>query len=156
MSDQDKLDKLKRELQMEWKAPLDVKIIAWFSIIVGIIVLLLGILLITGIAHTLPDHPTKVLFGIIALASDTTNAIYTLIIGAMDFITGYILKKGKKIGWWLAFIGSIYGIPNYILLGFSEHKISALIGILMSLVIIIWLIYRRKLYDIGTSSELKS
>ncbi len=143
-------------LHKRWNAPLDVKIVAWLAIVVGIIVMLLGILLITGIAHSLPGRPTKVFFGIITLTSDTTSAIYTLIIGAMNFITGYVLKKGKKIGWWLAFIGGIYGISNYISLGFSEHKVSNSIGILLSFGIVIWLILRRRLFGIVIKREINS
>jgi hypothetical protein len=156
MSEQENIKQLNMDVQKKWKAPLDVRIFAWFFIVVGIIAFLLGILLITGIAYTPPGYQKKVLGGIIVLKSDTANAIYTLILGALNFINGYILIKGKKIGWWLAFVGSIYGISDSILLGFAGHNISASIGILMSLVIIIWLFWRRRLYGIGEKIETKS
>jgi hypothetical protein len=141
--------------QEKWKAPLDVKIVAWFFIIVGIVVLLLGILLITGIAHTPPGYQKKVLWGIIDLKSDTTNAIYILMIDVMNFITGYILIKGKRIGWWLAFVGCAYGISDSVL-AFADHEISATIGILIDLIIIIWLLWRRRFYGIGIHPKIKA
>jgi len=132
---------LKRRL-----APVDVKVFSWFYIIAGIICIFLGLLLITGIAHSFPDRQMKLFLGIISISSDIAKAIYTLIMGAINVITGYYLKKYTKIGWWLAFIGCICAILNSISLGFSRNRISASIGILISIVIIIWLLYRRNIF----------
>jgi hypothetical protein len=147
--------KINEGLQKKWKAPLDVKIVAWFFIIVGIIGILLDVLLIIGIAKSASGSPRKVFFGAFNLISGTSNGMYFLMIGTMNFITGYILKKGSKIGWWLAFAGSINGISDSILLGFLEYKNSATTGIFINLSIIIWLLYRRKIYNIGSRTEIK-
>jgi len=148
--------KTNKGLQKKWKAPIDVKIVAWFFIIVGIFSLLSVMLLITGIAQLPSDNPRKVFFGTFNLVSDTSNIIYFLLIGMMNLITGYILKKGSKIGWWLAFAASINGISDSILLGFSKHKISTMTGIIIDLSIIIWLLYRRQIYNIGSRTEMKA
>jgi len=154
MPEQENIMQIDNDNQKKWRASLDINIIAWFYMIVGIIVFFLGILLITGIAYTPKGYQNKILGGIITLQTNIANAIYTLILGAMNFITGYFLKKGKKIGWYLALVGSIIAMSNSILLSFSDHKISALIGILMSLVIIIWLIFRRQIYNIRISPKI--
>ena len=156
MSEKERIENLNIGIPKKWKAPIDVKIVAWFLIFFGILGLLSSILLMTGIAYSRPDTPRKVFFGLIILVSDEYSGIYYLMFGSLNFFTGYIIKKGKKPGWYFAFFGSIIGISDAILLGLSVHKISGTIGIFMELVLIIWLIYRRKLYNIGTKSEIKS
>ncbi len=131
---------------MNFKIPLDIKIIAWLFIAIGIVGTFCSMLLITGIAYSPSEEQRKVFFGTITLLSDKSSEIYFLVIGLMNFVTGYILKKGYKIGWWLAFIGCIITLSDSISLGFSKYIISALTGIFVSSIIIIWLICRRNLY----------
>ncbi len=151
MNEQENIEQVNVDIQKEWKVPLDINIISWFYKIIGIIAFFLGILLITGIAYTPKDYQYKVLGGIIVLQSNALIEISMLISGIMNFITGYFLKKGKKFGWYLALVGIIIALPDTILLSFSEHKLSAVIGLLMFMIIISWLIYRRQTYNIGIS-----
>lgn len=133
------------------KMPLDARIVGWLVLTSAFIGFLCVGLLVIGLAHNPSDYHRPVLFGTVSLTSDLSLGIHTFLSGLVCLISGYGLIKGHKFGWWLTLILSIDNISDSLLI-FSDYRITASIGIYISIGIIIWLVWRRGFYGIGKTS----
>ncbi len=131
------------------KMPLDVRIVAWLCFIGGFMGLGVVLLLATGSMHFAADYTRPIVFGAFSIASDLSSGIHALVTGIASLVCGYGIMKGLKFGWWLTLIYSINNIGDSVLLLLSyEHDNPAIIGMCISLALIIWLVYRRRLFKI--------
>lgn len=134
------------------KMPLDVRIVAWLLVISAFMHFFITLLLLIGIAHSPSDYNRPVLFGTLSLGSDLSSGIYSSLLGGASLVSAYSLVRGHKFGWWFVLIFSIYNIYDALLL-LSCYPTGATIGICISFGIIGWLVYRRRLYNIGRTEE---
>ena len=129
------------------KLPLDAKIVGWLVFCDAIIVMLIGLALITGIGHLTSNSKRSLLFGLLTITSELSHGVYTLFLGFAIFAGGLGLIQGRKYGWWIMLVSSLYCIlDNYLL---QVHKdIYPMWGLYMLSVIIAWLLLRSKVYGI--------
>jgi hypothetical protein len=134
------------------KRPLDVKIIVWINSIYAALAFLLTAFLITGTINFPSGYCRPVLFGLFHITSNLSSAIFTFLYGLISLISAYCLYKFYKFGWFFVFFGCLLGTLDS-LRNLSDFTLTRIISICMSLGVICWLIYRRRLYKIGKSSN---
>jgi len=134
------------------KMPLDARIVGWLFFITALISFFLVGLLLIGVAHSPSDYHRPVLFGTFSLTSDLSLGIHTFLMGMVSLVSAYGLIRGYKLGWWIELIFSIVSISDSMLI-FSDHPVATTTGICISIGIIIWLICRKRLYNIGRNPE---
>ncbi len=132
--------------------PLDVRIMGWIFFAASVVWLLIGLLLFTEISHIPPGDQRLTFFGMITLTSDMSFGMHSLVISLTGFLSFYGIMKGHRFGWWIALFLCINGCSDSILV-FSQHRVAAVISILMSIGIIVWLVFRRRLYNIGKKAK---
>ncbi|HIJ69736.1 MAG TPA: hypothetical protein HPP87_00060 [Planctomycetes bacterium] len=144
---------MKLQEALTWKKmPLDVKIVAWLVIISALMHFLVFTLILFGIAHHPSGYERRVFFGIFRVSSDLTASVHSFIMAAACLGYAYGLRKGYRAGWWFALAFSFHNVVDS-LFGLPDFPISTSIAILFSIMIIIWLVVRRKLYNIGETGE---
>ena len=134
------------------KMPLDARIIGWLILVTAFMDFLFAVLLTTGISRFLTDESRLILFGTFRLASELSFGIYFFCLGLMTVVCGYGVAKGYKFGWWCMLIYSTYHIADTILI-YPHNRVNASIGICISVGIIVWLVSRRKIYNIGSRKQ---
>lgn len=134
--------------RLEKRMPLDVRIIACLFVASAIIIFFMVALSFFGVLHFNPDYSRPVLFGLVSLDSDFTSATYYSLFAVLDLICAYGLIRGRAYAWWLMLILCLWGLADTLLIYF-EAPITATLSLCMSVAIIVWLVYRRGLYNIG-------
>jgi hypothetical protein len=130
------------------KSPLDVRIVSYFIFAVSLLMLVCSALLITGIGRLGPRQIQQVFFGTISLSSGLSFAIYMICTGFLKLLCAWGLLRCIKSAWWLMFIYCLYEIVDMIFL-YSYDELNASVGLIINIVIIVWLIFRRQLYNVG-------
>ena len=134
------------------KMPLDARIIAWVVAIPAFVFLLLGLLFLIGFSYITSPDTRPALFGTLSLATELQFGVYWFCIGLAGLFSAYGISKGHKFGWWCMLILLIDGIFNDMVM-LPRFKVSILTTTGISIVIIAWLVYRRRLYGIGRNPE---
>ncbi len=130
------------------RMPLDVRIIACLFVAGAIMTFFMVALSFFGVLHFNPDYSPSVLFGLISLDSDFTSATYYSLSAVLELICAYGLITGRAYGWWLQLIHSAILFFDAILL-YSHVPTAATLSMAIVLAIVVWLMYRRRLYNIG-------
>jgi len=148
------LDRNEVELNRPYrrKMPFDARIIGWWLFATAFISFLFGFGLLSGLWHIPSGYDQTVIFSMVSLTSDLSSGIYSILGGLLCLVAAYGIIRGYKFGWWLMLICSIINISDSTLI-FSHHPVTSIIGICIGLGIIIWLVYRRRLYNISRNSE---
>jgi len=138
---------------LTWKKmPLDVKIVVVLGVIASIMHFLVFTLILLGLAHSPSGYQHRVLFGLLRFVSDLAVGTHSFIMATVCLGCAYGLAKGYKFAWWLMLIFSGSNIVDSFLLS-SDFPITGTTSIFFSLMMIGWLIFRRKLYHIGEARE---
>ena len=122
------------------------------SLLSGIVAFILVSLLVSGHANAPMNYHRRVFFGAIFLTSNFSLGLHTCLIGTISCVAGYGLIKGYRFGWWCTLCFLINSIFDS-LLTIYDSRLPAIIGIFISLGIITWLFYRRRLYNVDRKSE---
>lgn len=133
------------------KVPLDVRIVSYLFYALGIFQLMAAILLISVFGRLGENTIRRILFGIVLLNTELEWSIYLLLMGSMYIYCGREIIRIKKSSWLVAFFFILYEIIDMALL-LPRDRINAYIGLGVSISIITWLLYRRHLYNIGSSN----
>lgn len=134
--------------RLEKRMPLDVRIIAWIIVASAIISIFSIVLLLCGLIRFPSGYSRPILFGLISLDSNLSLGIYSSVTAALDLICAYGLIRGQAYAWWLILILYLCGLADTLLIYF-EAPITATLSLCMTVAIIVWLVYRRGLYNIG-------
>jgi len=130
------------------KIPIDIRIVAYFLYVIGFFQLAFSILLITKIGHLGDNYTRRIFFGTILLSTELNFSIYMLCLAFAHLLCAWGLIRINKFFWFFALIYSIYYLIDGAFL-FQQHRLTALIGIGISIAIISWLCFRRQLYMVG-------
>lgn len=130
------------------KMPLDAKVIGWLIVIPAIVFFLIGLLLLIGLADIPFPDARPAMFGIISVVSEVEFGVYFFCIGIIGILTGYCIATGRKCGWWCLLVLFINDFFNGIMM-LPRYETTILTSTLIKLVLIVWLIKRRQLYNIG-------
>jgi hypothetical protein len=129
------------------KLPLDAKIVGWLLFCDAIILLLIGVVLIAGIGHFTGNSRRSLLFGLLTITSELSHGVYVLFLGFVMFAGGLGLIQGRKYGWWIMLVSSLYCIlDNY--LAQADEGVYPMWGLYILSVITAWLLLRSKVYGI--------
>lgn len=131
------------------KIPIDIRIVAYFLYIIGFFQLAFSILLFTKIGHLGDNYTRRIFFGTILLSTELNFSIYMLFMAFTHLLCACGLIRINKFFWFFALVYSIYYLIDGAFL-FQQHRLTALIGIGISIAIISWLYFRRKLYMVGS------
>ena len=129
------------------KSTLDAKIVGWIVLCNAIIALLIGLLLVTGIGHVAGNTKRSLLFGILNISSDLSHGVYDLFLGLVIVVGGLGLIRGRKYGWWIILVSSLYCILDNYLLQVTKG-IFPMWGLYILSVITAWLLLRSKVFGI--------
>ncbi|MBW8041075.1 MAG: hypothetical protein FVQ85_13885 [Planctomycetes bacterium] len=129
------------------KSPLDAKIVGWLFFCDAIIVMLIGLALITGIGHLSDNSSRSFLFGLLTITSELSHGVYTLFLGFAIFAGALGLIKGRKYGWWIMLVSSLYCILDNYLVQVNKGMYP-MWGLYMLSLITAWLLFRSKVYGI--------
>jgi len=128
--------------------PLDAKIAGWLIFCYAIMILLFGVILTVGLGHLNGYRSRPILFGLLTVTSDLGNGVYALLLGFATLAGGFGLIKGRKYGWWIMFVVSIYCILD----GYHVQAIKGVCptwwGLYVLSAITLWLLLRGKVYGI--------
>ncbi len=138
----------KKTCYYKTKVPVDVRIVAYFLYAVSFFQLAIGCFLITGMGRLEPNFTRRVLFGTVLLSTELYHSIYTLCMGSVRLLCAWGLIRGRKFVWCLTLIFFVYELIDMLFL-FPQDELNGSIGIIISITIIIWLCFRRKLYKVG-------
>jgi len=130
------------------KVPVDIRILAYFLYAVGFFQLACSVSLITGVGRLGGNEMRRVFFGIVLLSTELDFAIYMFCMGFAHLLCAWELIRINKFGWWFTMIFSLYELIDAVFL-FPKHKLVASIGIVIGIVIITWLWFRRQFYKVG-------
>jgi hypothetical protein len=133
------------------KVPLDVRIVSYLFYALGIFQLMAAILLISVFGRLGENAIRRVLFGTVLLDTELEWSIYLVLMGSMYIYCGREIIRIKKSGWLVAFFFILYEIIDMTLL-LPRDRVNAYIGLGVSISIIMWLLYRMHLYNIGSSN----
>ena len=136
------------------KIPIDVRIVAIVLYAIGLFQLACSCLLITGLAR-LGDKVQHLFFNIFTPSTELSISIFILCLGLVHLLCAWGLIRSRNFSWWLLLINEMYYLIVDIFL-FRVHKLNALIGLGISIAIIIWLYFRRQLYNVSCKWGLKS
>lgn len=134
--------------RLDRRMPLDVQIIAWIIVASAIISIFSIVLLLCGLIRFPSGYSRPILFGLTSLDSNLSSGIYSSVTAALDLICAYGLIRGQAYAWWLVLILYLCGLADTLLIYF-EAPITATLSLCMTVAIIVWLVYRRRLYGIG-------
>lgn len=134
------------------RVTLDIKIVGFIVGLAFFLFLLLGLLFLSGLAHVPIRDVRPALFGILSLVSDIQFGLYFFCIGIIGIFSAYGIVKKFKVAWWSLLILLIDRLLNGLLM-LPDYIVSISIGSGLSVAIIIWLVYRRRLYGIGKTSH---
>jgi len=144
---------MKLQEGLAWKkTPLDVTIVVWLAIISALMHFLVFILILLGLAHSPPGYQHRVLFGWLHLVSDVAVGTYSFLMAMACLGCAFGLWKCYRVGWWFTLSFSFYNIADA-LFGIFDFPVSTSVAIFFSLIIITWLILRRKLYHVGETRK---
>jgi len=134
------------------KLPIDVKIVSWILIVIGMIGLLFVVLTIIGIARKPIGYSRLAALGFLRLDTDLSYGFYNFFFSILHIIAGLSIKKLYKFSWWLTLIVLLYAVSDSILI-YHDHPPFFTFDIALSTAIIIWLFWRRKLFGIAIKRE---
>jgi hypothetical protein len=130
---------------MTKRTPVDVWIVVCLEVISSLISFGVFVLILTGIAHAPSESPGRVLLNTVCLSSDLSMAVYSLLEGVASLCAAYGLIGCRRWAWWFVLgltalntVDAAYGIGDY--------PISAGIGSVFGVVIILWLLLRKGLF----------
>lgn len=134
------------------KMPLDARIVGWVVVVPAFVFLLLGFLFLIGFSYITSPDTRPALFGIVSLGSEVEFGIYWFCIGLTRGFSAYGIIKGRKFGWWCLLVLSVNSIFDDLAM-LPRYKVAILITTVINIAIIAWLVYRRRLYNIGKKPE---
>lgn len=138
-----------RDLQLSRKKGVlkrfDVLIVGGFLIIMSLLFLAIGVILLARIGSFFQIERRQIIFGLILISTEKDFGLYYLFLAVMTAVSGYTIITGYRLGWWLALTFSIYHLSDSILI-LLQYPHQSLISICIDIIIVIWLILRRKLY----------
>lgn len=137
------------------KMPLDLRIVITLGIISCVIYFGTVVALLLGIAHVPADNPGSALFGLVTLSTDQSRGIHDFVIGVAGLVSIYGLWHRTGWVWWyeLAFMAYAFVDSAF---SFSSDPITVTVSMLLSASVIVWLLYRRQLFGIGSRETLDS
>jgi hypothetical protein len=126
------------------KTPLDAKIIGGFLSLSGLLGILLGVVLVTGIGHFTSESETAILFGLFTVSSELGHGIYNIIGSIYILIGSYGLIRRRKYGWWVMISFCAYFFLEGMLSGTKAH----IWAFFMYGGVTLWLLCRSKTYGV--------
>ncbi len=132
--------------------PLDLKIIGTLIEIISLFFFLLGLLFASDIWTTTQPETRPAVFGMLLLSSDISFSINFLTIGFFGFFSGFGISKGHKFGLWLLFILLADDVINGMIM-FAEFKKTVIVTFAIEFILVIWLFYRRRFFNIGNKTK---
>ena len=140
----------KKNLSQRSKILADVGIFACVIAVIGFFELGCSILLFLPISRLGENETRNVLFGVILLNTKISFAIYLFCMALVRLLCAWGLIKYIKFFWYLTLAHFLYDITDSFLL-FRQDKFNAVIGIVISIIVITWLYLRRQVYFKETS-----
>ena len=111
------------------------------------------VLLVLGVAHIPEDTQRPVLFGTIVLSSELSLGIYDFVLGLCSVVFVYGLFRRTRWAWWYALALNTYGVVDSAF-SFTLLPVVVTITMLLSTGVIVWLVYRRQLFEGRKGSRL--
>ncbi len=130
------------------KLPLDARIIGWFVFYGAITTLIVSVLLIIGFGQPFSSSRKTAVFSLVSVDTELSYGIYLSCIGLVNLVAGYGIAKGYKFGWYTMFISLICFIID-LTLRLSDDFIIIFVCISINLAFLVWLIWRRRYYNIS-------
>ena len=125
------------------KPPLDVRVVAYYLYLLGFLNLALALLLGSGIAK--PVGPVSILAGTIQITGGLTLSLYVLCTGVWDLVCAWGLVRRAEFAWWLSLMFQIYWSIEWVVTH-AKYPLAAEICIAINTAIVVWLLFRRRLY----------
>jgi len=127
---------------------IDITIVSWYMIIVGIILFANGSFILLQVSRKQLDVDlSDAIIGYQILFFESHNAIVMgigyAIEGVLTIVAGFLMLKKHFIGWWASLILWSHGLLLYILLADSMPIVSY-ISALVTILFLLWLFWRRK------------
>lgn len=134
------------------KLPLDQRIVITLGIVTCVIYFGTVVGLVPGVAHVPADSPGRALLGTIILSSDLSRGIHDSVIGLIGLVFVYGLWHRTRWVWWYGLAFMAYSLVDAAF-SFPLGPITVTIAMLFSAGIILWLLYRRQLFGIGSQGN---
>ena len=134
------------------RMPLDARIIGYCVVFGASISVLLGISLACGVSRISKPEVRLVALGLFRLTSQLSFGLYFLLLGFAYVVYGYGIARGYRFAWWLGLVTCSYTLCDFVLVA-SAYPSASTLGICMHSVMIAWLVFRRRLYGIGTRAQ---
>ena len=131
------------------KMPWDAKIIGFWAFFAAAIAMFFAVLLFLGIGKFTNVEHRRIFLGLIYISSELSFGVYFLILGLINLVCGYGLLYGFKFGWWCTLAYSVNLICDSLLLT-SDYSNEKIMCICVGIGIIIWLFWRRRIYNINS------
>ena len=132
------------------RPPLDVRIVARLFFTAGILAVLRGVLLCSGRIE--PASSYGALLGTAVLASGLSQGVHSFIVGFYCLLCDWDLRRAVKFVWWLLMIFSAYHLIDRLVV-FPIYSIAVMVVIAGYISVIVWLWFRRELYDIHLKKD---
>ena len=135
------------------KLPIDLRVVMALGIVSCVVHFGVLVLLVLGVAHIPEDIRDRVLFGTIVISSELSDGIYEFVMGLCSVVFVYGLFRRTRWAWWYALALNTYGVVDSAF-SFTLLPVVVTITMLLSAGVIVWLIYRRKLFEGKNRSSL--